>query len=388
MKLAILSSAPAGGAGIAAYRIYEALKRNTNYQIDFIDIALLGEVSHDVSPTFSGTNNSISNTHFTIDYASDVRDWVVDYLMKYDLINIQWSSYLISTAEILELAKAGKRILFTLHDYYYFTGGCHYPAGCNGYKNSCLACPQVDESKCSQLSVMDSFDIKKKIFSYSNVHLSAPSKFIVNAALQSGIIKNDRVHVIRNAYEPIIGKSKNYSERSILLISDSFSEKRKGLAIAVKALNKVVSNITNINILVHLVGGLDRDVLAQLDNEKLHINTHGHIKDHLKLVDIYKQSNFILTASLEDNWPNILVESSSYGCVPIVGPGHGCEEFVREFNFGYVSLDYSSNSFAEIIINAISEPWDKLKKNSEKVVKMHSYDSISKNYVSVFERVL
>ena len=29
----------------------------------------------------------------------------------------------------LELARRGKKILFTLHDFYYITGGCHYPAG-------------------------------------------------------------------------------------------------------------------------------------------------------------------------------------------------------------------------------------------------------------------
>jgi hypothetical protein len=390
MKLAILSSAPAGGAGIAAYRIYEALKLNTNYQIDFIDISLLGEVPHDVSPTFSGTNNSISNTHFTIDYASDVRDWVIDYLMKYDLINIQWSSYLISTAEILVLAAAGKRILFTLHDYYYFTGGCHYPAGCNGYTNSCVACPQVDESKCSQLAIMDSFSVKKKLFSYPNVHLSAPSNFIVDAALQSGVVTSERAHVIRNAYRPL-ARTRNYDEKiSILLISDSFSEKRKGLLIAVSALNKVASNLEGCRISVHLVGGLDRTVLSLLNIEKLDVITHGHIKEHSKLVDVYKQSNFILTASLEDNWPNILVEGTSYGCVPIVGPGHGCEEFVREFDYGFVSTDYSVEAFSDSITNAISQSlnFHDVNIKSDEVVQVHSYFSVATSYASVFKSIL
>jgi hypothetical protein len=115
VKIAILSSASAGGAGIAAFRIYQAFVANSEHEVDFFDMTTLGQVNIEVSPTDSASNGKITNTHFTIDYASDVRQWVIDLLMDYDAINVQWASYLVSLSEIHELAKSGKKILFTLH---------------------------------------------------------------------------------------------------------------------------------------------------------------------------------------------------------------------------------------------------------------------------------
>jgi glycosyltransferase involved in cell wall biosynthesis len=393
MKVAILSSAPAGGAGIAAYRIYEALKENTKFSIDFIDIALLGEVPHDVSPTYSGTNNRISNTHFTIDNSSDIRDWIVDYLMQYDLINVQWASYLISISEIMILAKNGKKILFTLHDFYYFTGGCHYPSTCQGFIKSCTACPQVDESKFSQVAVMDAYKLKRELFSYPNVHISAPSSFIVNSAIKSQIISKDRAHVLRNAYKSEEGFSVNdidINNLSILLISDSFSEQRKGLLNAVEALNLAANSQPDLNLSVHLVGALDNKVVSMLDTKKITTYTHGHIKKHEELVKIYKKSRFILTSSYEDNWPNILVEGGCYGCIPIVGPGHGCEEFVSVFGFGGVSRSYSSLDFSNQIIKAIFDfknNWKLSVDFSKKVREVHSFINASSSYLQVFDKI-
>lgn len=122
MKVAVLSSASAGGAGIAAFRAFQALADQPDLDVDFLDIELCGQVDTVVSPTDSASNREITNTHFTTDYASDTRDWIIALLGDYDVINIQWASYLISLSEILALARLKKKILFTLHDFHYITG--------------------------------------------------------------------------------------------------------------------------------------------------------------------------------------------------------------------------------------------------------------------------
>lgn len=364
MKIAILSSASAGGAGIAAYRIYEALK-SSNYNADFIDINTLGEsVCQEISPQVSATNKKITNTHFTVDHASDCRDWLISFLSEYDVINVQWASYLISLSEILELAKLNKKIVFTLHDFYYITGGCHYPAGCKGHLENCIGCPQVNDNVLSMKNVIKANKIKREIFSYPNVHLTAPSKFIVDNAVRAGFVPNERAHVLRNSYdttEPFNSLEKP-KEKSILLIADSFDEQRKGLALAVDSL-KLASEAfkeDSIPVTLHLVGGLDKEVIKRLDSSGIKVITHGHIKEHKRLVQIFKQCHFILSCSYEDNWPNILVESGCYGCIPIVGPWHGCEEFTQKFNVGFISEEYTPIAFAKEIKCAISEKYNSI----------------------------
>ena len=393
MKVAVLSSASAGGAGIAAYRIYEALSESSELEVDFFDIGALGQVDLSVSPTHSASNGKITNTHFTVDYATEPRQWVIDFLSQYDVLNIQWASYLLSLCEIHELAKRGKKILFTLHDFHYITGGCHYPAGCLGFMEGCVGCPQVDERKCDLHTVIDTQKLKRKIFAYENVHLAAPSAFIVNNAIRSGIVPEHRAHVLRNAYQPIEPfEPRDWgNKRSILLIADSFDEQRKGLQLAVDSLKLAFSSeeATAYDLELHLVGGMDTEVINQLDGLPVRILTHGHIKEHKKLVQIFKQCQFILTCSYEDNWPNILVEAGSYGCVPIVGKWHGCEEFVDTFHIGFKAKDYQPHYFSEALIEALFSHYGLLTSNlikefARKTRDKHSHECSLSSYYSAF----
>jgi hypothetical protein len=390
VKIAILSSASAGGAGIAAFRIYQAFVDNSAHEVDFYDMTSLGQVDIEVSPTDSATNGKITNTHFTIDYASDVRQWVVDLLMDYDVINVQWASYLVSLSEIHALAKSGKKILFTLHDFHYITGGCHYPAGCTGFMKNCVACPQVNEKILSPQTVVATNKLKCDIFSFPNVHLSAPSQFIVDNAIRSGIVPPERAHVLRNAYEPVceFEHKDNTAEKSILLIADSFDEQRKGLALAVDSLKIAAQDFreNNSKVTLHLVGGLDAEVIRRLDDSDIKVVTHGHIKDHGKLVDIFKQCQFILSCSYEDNWPNILVEAGSYGCIPIVGKWHGCEEFVNSFGLGYIADRYAAEEYAIAIKSALSEAVleNVVESFIEKIRETHSPKNVIYKYLEVF----
>jgi len=389
MRIAVLSSASAGGAGIAAYRIYEALQ-SSNHEADFIDLNVLGgAVCQEVSPSVSASNKKITNTHFTVDHASDTRGWLIDMLREYDVINIQWASYLVSLGEILELAKLNKKIVFTMHDFYYITGGCHYPAGCNGFQLNCAGCPQASEKIISQRGVINAHELKREIFSFPNVILTAPSNFIVANAIKSGIVPPERARVIRNVYSPIteFKPQLKSSEKSILLIADSFDEQRKGLALAVDSLKlAATTKLNQANITLHLVGGLDSEVLKRLHGTGINVVTYGHIKEHSKLVDIFQKCHFILSCSYEDNWPNILVESGCYGCIPIVGRWHGCEEFVLQYNVGYISSDYTPEAFSEVLSNAFKSPIspEKVQECVVNIRRLCCENEVIKNYESVF----
>jgi len=395
LKIAVLSSASAGGAGIAAYRIFEALSTHHDHSVDFFDMSILGHASDEVSPHESVTNRKITNTHFTADYASDIRTWLIDMLAEYDYLNIQWSSYLLSIVEILELARLGKKILFTLHDFYYITGGCHYPAGCTGYKNNCIGCPQVNERIYTHHDVIHALKLKREIFSYSNVHLSAPSNYIVNSAIKSGIIPKERGHACRNAYQPTDTHNAASSDvLSLLLIADSFLEERKGIELAINSIKEFcrINQTNSQDFRLHVVGTCEKDIPALLADSKLSLMLHGHVSEHSKLVAIFQQCQYMLTCSYEDNWPNILVEAGAYGCIPIVGKGHGCEEFCHEFNTGFIASQYSSEAFATCLSSAANATVKEISAMAESlrqsVRNIHSYTRVSGHYLSIFPEIL
>lgn len=83
---------------------------------------------------------------------------------------------------------------------------------------------------------------------------------------------------------------------------------------------------------VHLVGTCDGGLRRVLGASVFRYVLHGRISDHRELVRVFAMCQFVLFCSFEDNWPNILVEACSYGSVPIVGVGYGCEESARKYD--------------------------------------------------------
>ncbi len=379
--LAVLSSASAGGAGIAARRMASAMIAHSSFQTDFIDGTALGAIlPEDVSKQSSFSNHTISDTHFTYEYPGYSRGWVIDLLRSYDVLNIQWASYLLSLAELDALSSTGKPIFFTAHDFHYLTGGCHYPADCSRFHTDCRNCPQIDRSRISPARIASNHAIKRKIFARPNVHLIAPSVWLHDHIVAAGIVPPARAHVVRNPYvaenPPILDRKRD--PLRILLIADSLYEGRKQMPLALEALALLVTERAakggDPNITVDLVGRSDKALLAGLRTAGVPHKSHGRIVDnHARLSQIFARTDIMLTCSNEDNWPNILVETGAYGALPIVGPGHGCAEFVQRYNFGEIASDYTAPAFAAAITRGI-ECWRKeaAAKNLEKIRADHA----------------
>lgn len=358
ISVAVLSSAPHGGAGIAAKRLAEALQAH-GAAADFIDLAALGEgVPDDARPERSFSNRAVSDTHFTVEHPGFCRGWLVEMLAEYDIVNVHWALGLISLAELMALAERGTTLVFTLHDFHYVTGGCHYPAGCTRLGLGCHACPQLDRSLASPAIPPAARRFKQALFAHPNVHIVAPSHFVRDGAVASRIVPPGRAHVIRNPYAP---HASDWAEPGaavrLLLIADSLSERRKNMRLAFDALallgERLAARADAPRLALDVVGASDPQTQRLVARTGLAATQHGRLADHGALTAIWRRSDLLLTPSLEDNWPNILVEAGAYGVLPVVGPGHGCEEFVRSFNYGTIARSYTADAFAEALEAAL-----------------------------------
>lgn len=397
LRIAVLSSASGGGAGIAARRVTDALNMDDGIRADFIDRnALSCRLPDDAAPQRNMSNRRVTNTHFTVEYPGYVRGWLIDLLKTYDVINVHWSSYLIGLAELDELSRSGMPMLFTLHDYYYITGGCHYPAGCGRYISACMPCPQVDHNDCSKHVIAENLQWKRRIFARPNVHLAAPSRFLVNEALKSGIVPESRTHVLRNPYVPEKGIEPTYNAGipRIVLIADSLAESRKGMQLAVDSLAEAYRRLfeegaRETPFIVDIIGNVDPLLQGVLERSGLAFVLHGKITVHQDLAKLIASCECLLTCSFEDNWPNVLVEAGAYGVIPVVGPGHGCEEFVREFGTGEVASEYTAAAFAEAVISAMyRRRLGQIDIFLQSVIRAHAPEQVGRRYRQAINAVL
>jgi glycosyltransferase involved in cell wall biosynthesis len=357
-RLAILTSATGGGAGIAAKRVFNAIQATLGpeHSIELIDMQSLGEaVFADVASHSGGSNKVFSDTHYTVEYPGYVRSFIVSYLRGFDVLNIHWCSYLITLTEIQLLIELGVKVVFTCHDFYYLFGGCHYPHTCTRWLTGCLNCPQLDVLRFPAYSPAHNLSIKRQIFGSPNVRLTAPSAHLVNVARQASIVADSKSYVIRNpvdtdSFHPNTNRPAGLlkpGKFKVLLIADSSHERRKGFSIALEALNQLPRLLGDTELEVAFVGHGSQESAESLERNGIKAYAHGHLKDPSEIAHVYRSVDAVLSASLEDNWPNILVEAYACGALAIVGPGHGCAEFVTRYESGTVSETYKPIDFAK-----------------------------------------
>jgi glycosyltransferase involved in cell wall biosynthesis len=395
MKVAILSSATGGGAGIAASRIADALRAH-GHEVQQADASTLGAVAAEVSPQVNVSNGRLSNTHFTADFATASREWCVRFLAGFDVVNVHWSSYLLSVGDLQALADAGVRLLLTMHDFNPVTGGCHYPAGCTGLFRGCEACPQVEPELFPPRGVAKVKARKMALLRYPNVHLCAPSRYVMDAAARASGIPPARLHLIRNPYTPLNRQRATSGDRpfTVLLVADSLTERRKGAALASEALQRFVASrgVQGRKLRVHVAGAASDSLIRALRAAVPDVRVHGRITNHADLVALYAESDVQLLTSFEDNWPNVLCEAGAYGCLAVVGPGHGCEEFLTRFNAGAMAQDYSPQAFAAALVELASLDPQVLAARqralTDEVIREHDSALIASQYTAAFEHLM
>ena len=74
-------------------------------------------------------------------------DFLADDVNEYgaDIVHLHWICA--GFIRIETLAKFDPPIIWTMHDMWPFTGGCHYSGDCEKYGLACGGCPQLDSEK-------------------------------------------------------------------------------------------------------------------------------------------------------------------------------------------------------------------------------------------------
>lgn len=382
-RIAIVSNAASGGAGIAAYRLARALNEHTSARTDLLDEKALGRLSADVAPEGSFSNGRVSDVRFSVEYPAPARRSLLKRLSSYDVINVHWSNGLISLSEIHRLASAGRRIIITMHDYNHLTGGCHYPASCPRLATGCHGCPQINGTRAPAELPGAVARARREILSFSNVRVVAPSIHLTRQAMSAGLVPAERLFVVRNPFAPrtVPRERRGAGPFRVLLIADRLSDRRKNTRLAGRALT-LAAQVTTLS--VDLVGDDAGPLYNDLRAHGLAVTAHRRLSG-APLETVLREADIIFSPSLEDNWPNVLVEAGVYGAVPVVGPGHGCQEFVTTFTHGCVAANYWAEAFANALLQAVADyDWKAVVAARRRIAAVHAPAAVAARALTVF----
>ncbi len=218
------------------------------------------------------------------------------------------------------LKRANKKVIWTLHDCWAFTGHCAYfdYVGCSKWKSGCKECAQKKEYPNSLFidSSEWNFNKKKQIFTgLKDLTIVTPSKWLAGLVKKSYLSKYN-VEVINNGIDLEVFKptKSDFRERYglegkfIILGVASVWDRRKGLNYLVELSEKLDDSYKVI------VVGVNENEKKKLTKNMIGITKTNNVKE---LVKIYSESDVFVNTTLEDNFPTTNLEALACG-IPVI----------------------------------------------------------------------
>ena len=248
------------------------------------------------------------------------------------------------------LRGCGKKIIWTLHDCWAFTGHCPYFdfAGCEKWRTGCGGCPQkrlypesllLDGSK-------RNFRKKKALFTgIPNLTIQVPSNWLADRVCQS-FLSEYPIEVVYNTvdreiFKPTSGELRRrwgLEDKYIILGVASVWEPRKGLKDFI-ALSKLLEEPCRI-VLIGLTPEQSRDLPANI----LPLPRTATVTE---LVQAYTTADVYVTPSVEETFGMTVLEAACCGTTPIVYQGTACEEVARLY--GGIAVPRGAEHIADAI---------------------------------------
>ncbi len=245
--------------------------------------------------------------------------WVEEY--NPDVVHLHnIHGYYINTKILFEyLVKRNKRVIWTLHDMWSFTGhsGTCDIVNCEKWKLGCEKCPTysgypksyIDRSRAN-------YDRKKQLFSaVQNMTIVTPSRWLAGLVSQS-FLKDKKIRVIPNGIDlsqfyPLENDFKKIHgiENKILLMGCStWWGQGKGLLDFYKLAETLDDRFAIVLV------GLDKSQLDDLPKRIIGIERTNSVKE---LTRIYSAADVFLNLTYRDNYPTVNLEALACG-TPVI----------------------------------------------------------------------
>ena len=270
-----------------------------------------------------------------------------------DLINLHWIHN--SHLQIETIAKLKRPIIWTLHDMWAFTGGCHYNQNCDRYLNSCGACPQLNSDRNYDLS---RWIWQRKSRAWKNVPMTivTPSQWLAKCAAASSLFKNLRIETIPNGldlqrYKPVKRQILREllglpQDKQLVLFGaiKATSDRRKGFHLLQAALKSLRRSHWQDKLELVVIGASQASEPVELG-----FKTHylGKLNDDISIAQVYAAVDVFVAPSIQDNLPNTVVEAIACGTPCVAFQIGGIPEIIEHHSNGYLAQPFEIEDLAQ-----------------------------------------
>jgi len=312
----------------AAYKGLGKVQAKARHYLDSLPLRLYTR-----KPGLFSANWLGSSIHHTVDQFTP------------DIVHMHWcqTSFVPTSA----LPHFNYPLVWTFHDMWAFTGGCHYTDGCDHYLQQCGRCPILQSNSGNDLS---HWLWKQKHRAYGrlpkSLHVVCPSNWMADVARRAPLLKGVPVHVIANpisaqTFRPIDKKTARrllgLPEKGQLLLMGAASQgdRRKGFDLLQDALRQYAA-LPGAEPLGLVTLGMRNNKSSNPTKGLTNWNI-GFLQDEVSLSALYNAVDAVALPSREENLSNMLSEALSCGipCLAFAIGGNG--DLIQHQANGYLA---------------------------------------------------
>lgn len=360
-----------GGAAAAAYRLHTALMQNGADSVMLVDFKTKNDDSvmalSDVFSRHTGKLIRFLNFWPLIFYPRRQKNVVWDLArwsknltqkinaVKADIVHLHWINH--GLLSVNDLAKINKPIVWTMHDEWPFTGGCHYAGACRLFQADCGFCPILGSKK--------EFDpsrrvwlAKEKAWRSLNLTLIAPSRWLKNEAELSALFAQKPVILAANCLpvDEFCPMDKNQARRQLGLAADKkiilagafdfLNDSRKGYELLKTALHS--PSLSSLKEKIQVVFfGIDEKRKNHFHLSPLSSRSFGFIREQQTMRQLYAAADIFVAPSLAENLANTIMEAMSCGTPCVAFNSGGAPDLIEHRINGYLARPFDVGDLAQ-----------------------------------------
>ena len=318
--------------------------------------------------------------------------WFDRNIKDCDIIHLHWICNFLSIRGIGKLIKLKKPIIWTIHDSWAFTGGCHVRYGCSQYSERCLECKELSDGITPLTSKI--LQKKYKYWKDNSIIVVAPSTWMRDCLLQSNLFKKENVKYIPNPIDTKVFayKEKNIDREFTILFGAVQGTKvaYKGYSYLLEALDYLAKENPSLKdkIVLNIFGSdsIEEDnIIMQFKHNNL-----GVLKSDEALVKAYQDADVYVLPTLDDNLPTTVLESMSCGTPVVSFEVGGVPDMIDHKINGYLAKYKNSRDLAEGIAWVYRNNKDNILSINarDKIQKLYDKTIVARKYIELYQECL
>jgi len=299
-----------------------------------------------------------------------------------DIIHFHWMP---RTININKISILKKKLIWTIRDFWAFTGGCNVPVNCSKFKTQCFNCPHLVGNYKKDLSYYNFLNKKKLYKQIKDMTITFPCSDFKQLQQKSILKVFKKSKIIPNAIDDVKSKyiQKKTSKKffTILFGAQNLDQTWKGTDIIIQLIKKMENQ--NIKFIIF---GKTEKFLKQFADYK-NVNYIGYIRSRKKLRKIFSNSDLFIFPSYYESFGKLIIESLSCGIPVIANNAFGAKDIISHKNDGFLVKNQNLNDYIKGIEFFKNSNKKIIEKNCTHKSQKYTIDLIGKKYSEIYEKL-